>query len=140
MTTAVGVGCSAESVAALKWTGTYAPALGATPRASIAWRHPAAVGPAQAGMGPQGISDEVRQNMAGALAQTVTAADPGVDVDQVVGHGHPARVLLEASKEADLLVLGSRGHWSFTGMMAGSVSIHCVTHPHCPVLVARGDE
>jgi nucleotide-binding universal stress UspA family protein len=56
-----------------------------------------------------------------------------------VGYGHPAQVLIDQSEEAGLLVVGSRGHGAFTGMMLGSVSLYCVTHAHCPVVVVRGD-
>jgi nucleotide-binding universal stress UspA family protein len=136
----VGVDGSAESVAALKWAGGYATATGAKLRAIISWHYPSAVGPGPVGVAPESISEEVRQNMATALAQAVASADPGVEVDQVVGYGHPSQLLVDASKEADLLVVGSRGHGSFTGMLVGSVSIHCVTHAHCPVVVVRGDE
>jgi nucleotide-binding universal stress UspA family protein len=48
-------------------------------------------------------------------------------------------VLIGESKEADLLVIGHRGHGAFAGMLVGSVSIHCVTHASCPVVVIRGE-
>ncbi|MEU3985934.1 universal stress protein [Streptomyces sp. NPDC026672] len=57
---------------------------------------------------------------------------------QVV-EGHPAAALTEAAKDAELLVVGSRGHGAFTGMLLGSVSHHCVHHATCPVLVVRAD-
>jgi nucleotide-binding universal stress UspA family protein len=136
----VGVDGSDESVAALRWAGEYAAATGATLRAILAWHYPAAVGPAPVGIAPQVVSDEVRQNMVTALAQAVTRANPGVPVDQIVGYGHPVQLLVEASKEADLLVVGRRGHAAIAGMQLGSVSIHCVTHAHCPVVVVEGDE
>ena len=44
------------------------------------------------------------------------------------------------SKEADLLVVGGSGHSAFTGMLLGSVSIHCVTSAFCPVTVIRGSK
>ncbi len=39
--------------------------------------------------------------------------------------------------DADLLVVGSRGHGGLTGMLLGSVSKYCVTHAKCPVIVFR---
>jgi nucleotide-binding universal stress UspA family protein len=136
----VGVDGSEESVAALRWAGEYAATVGATLRAILAWHYPAAVGPAPVGVAPQVISEEVRQNMAATLAQAVATANPGVPVDQAIAYGHPVQVLVEASKEADLLVVGRRCHAAITGMLVGSVSIHCVTHAHCPVVVVQGDE
>jgi nucleotide-binding universal stress UspA family protein len=135
-----GVDGSAESVAALRWAGEYACATGATLRAILAWHYPVPAGPAPVGVAPQVVTDEVRQNMTAALAEAVARAKLGVPADQVIGYGHPVQVLVEASKEADLLVVGRRGHAAITGMLVGSVSIHCVTHAHCPVVVVQGDE
>jgi len=53
-------------------------------------------------------------------------------------HGHPVPELVEASKEADLLVVGSRGYGGFLGLLLGSVSQHCAAQAHCPVLIHRG--
>jgi nucleotide-binding universal stress UspA family protein len=51
--------------------------------------------------------------------------------------GHPAGVLLSRSVDADLLVLGARGHGGFSGLLAGSVSEQCVRHAACSVVVVR---
>jgi nucleotide-binding universal stress UspA family protein len=134
-----GVDGSEESAAALKWAAAYAAATGARLRAVLAWHYPAAVGPAPVGVAPAAVSDEVRASMAEALAKAIAAAAPGADVEQQIGYGHPAEVLISQSQEADLLVVGNRGHGKFTGMLVGSVSIHCVTHAHCPVVVVRTD-
>jgi nucleotide-binding universal stress UspA family protein len=46
--------------------------------------------------------------------------------------------LVDASRGADLLVIGSRGHGELVSFLLGSVSEHCITHAHSPVLVVRG--
>ena len=69
----------------------------------------------------------------------VLGDDPDVDVKPSVVEGHPVPVLLNAAKGASLLVVGSRGHGVFTGILLGSVSTHCVTHATCPVTVVRDD-
>ena len=51
--------------------------------------------------------------------------------------GHPAFSLIEQAKDADLLVVGTRGHGGFVGLLLGSVGEHCVTHAPCPVVVVR---
>jgi nucleotide-binding universal stress UspA family protein len=134
----VGVDGSAESVAALKWAADYAVATGGHLKAVLAWHYPAPVGPAPTGAAPKAISDEIRQNMTEALEKAIADGAPGAEVEPQVGYGHPAQVLVEESKNASLLVVGNRGHGAFTGMLVGSVSIHCVTNAHCPVVVVRG--
>jgi nucleotide-binding universal stress UspA family protein len=62
---------------------------------------------------------------------------PAVDVTSAMEEGNPVEVLIERSKECDLLVVGSRGHGGFAGMLLGSVSQHLVAHAHCPVVVVR---
>ena len=54
-----------------------------------------------------------------------------------VVEGPPARSLLDIAKGADLLVLGSRGHGPFVGVLLGSVSEYCASHAKCPVVVLR---
>jgi nucleotide-binding universal stress UspA family protein len=49
--------------------------------------------------------------------------------------GSPARVLIDASDGADLLVVGTRGRGAVTGALLGSVSTACVHHARCPVVV-----
>ena len=65
-------------------------------------------------------------------------ADARVSVTGQVIHSHSAAsVILDAAKEADLVVIGSRGHGGFPGLHVGSVTTHVVNHAPSPVLVVR---
>ena len=62
--------------------------------------------------------------------------DPGgVDIERRVVVGAPGAVLVAESREADLLVVGSRGHGGFAGLLLGSVSQQCAHHAACPVVI-----
>ena len=58
-----------------------------------------------------------------------------VEVDSTVAAGHSGVVLVDAARDADVLVLGSRGLGGFRGLLLGSVTTYCVHHLSCPVLV-----
>jgi nucleotide-binding universal stress UspA family protein len=74
-----------------------------------------------------------------ASGEEVVVTGPGAPVTIIsrVAGGGAARALLDASAGADLLVVGSRGHGGLAGALLGSVSLHCVLHAGCPVIVMR---
>lgn len=79
---------------------------------------------------------EEAETLAGDLVAEAQKGRPHLDVTPVaVDAPSPARVLLARAAEATMLVVGTRGHGGFTGLVLGSVSHQCVTHPPCPVTV-----
>ena len=82
------------------------------------------------------LSGVAKQAQADVLA-AVLGPEPSFTVDQRVVEGHPAHELVLAAEGADLVVVGSRGHGGFAGMLLGSVSQHVVAHAPCPILVVR---
>jgi len=131
----VGVDGSDSAQAALRWAVRQAKLAGGRVEAVIAWHYPAVYGWETAGVDGD-FEGDARQALAEALA-AVTGQEPDVPVVPLVTEGYPADVLLHAAKGADLLVLGSRGRGGVTSALLGSVSLHCVMHAHCPVLVLR---
>ena len=63
--------------------------------------------------------------------------DPPVVVQPLVKQGNPAKVLIDQSADADLLVVGTRGHGGFRGLVLGSVSQHVAAYATCSVAVVR---
>jgi nucleotide-binding universal stress UspA family protein len=63
--------------------------------------------------------------------------NPPVLVQAQVKQGRPAKVLIEESANADLLVVGQRGHGGFAGLVLGSVSQHVAAYAKCSVTVVR---
>jgi len=57
--------------------------------------------------------------------------------NRIIEEGNPGILLVGRSKDYDLLVLGNRGHTPVIETLLGSVSQHCVTHAHCPVVIVK---
>ncbi|TVT28363.1 universal stress protein [Amycolatopsis rhizosphaerae] len=134
-TIVAGVDGSQGSVEALRWAVREARLSGATVRAITAWEVPATFGYIPSGQGVD-WAGEARKALDNAI-ERATDRDESAPVAGAVVRGHAADVLIEASRTADLLVVGSRGHGSAVGLLLGSVSQHCVQHAECPVVVVR---
>jgi nucleotide-binding universal stress UspA family protein len=132
----VGVDGSEPSNEALRWAADYAGLTGASIQAVISWNYPAnwGIGGAVLDWSPEA---DARRVLAETVAR-VLGTDFPVGVNQVVREGNAAKVLLDETKDAQLLVVGSRGHGGFAGLLLGSVSSNCAEHAECPVLVIHG--
>jgi nucleotide-binding universal stress UspA family protein len=129
----VGVDGSPESTQALAWAEGYAEHTGAELTLITAWHWPTSYGIPLA-FDEWDPAVDAQRVMDKATANLHLAADR---VHTRVEAGPAPEVLVRASREADLLVVGTRGHGGFAGAMLGSVSGHCVHHAHCAVVVAR---
>ena len=74
----------------------------------------------------QAETDEVLAGLAGPRPDSVTVK---------AVYGYPVEEIIDAGKDADMIVLGSRGAGGFTRLMMGSVSSQVAQHAHCPVLI-----
>ena len=84
------------------------------------------------------VESEARTMFDEALAAAPPMDD--LDVERILLPGNPSEILVDASRGASLLVVGSRGRGAFRGMLMGSVSTHAVHQAHCPVVVVRGED
>jgi nucleotide-binding universal stress UspA family protein len=131
----VAVDGSPSSEQALRWAVRQADATGGQVHAVLAWHLPDIYGWG-AVVDDVDWAEHARLVLDTALAE---ALEPAVaaQVHRHVIEGHAAQVLLDAAADADLLVVGSRGHGGFAGMLLGSVSQHLAAHARCPVVVVR---
>jgi nucleotide-binding universal stress UspA family protein len=129
----VGVDGSDHGNAALRWAVDEAKAHAAEIVAVFAWQLPL--------IGIPGAFDreELEKLCMNFLEETVAAVIPApqVPITKLVAHGDVSASLIEAAKNADMLVLGSRGRGGFAGLKLGSVSSECVQHAACPVAIIK---
>ncbi|WP_371583045.1 universal stress protein [Streptomyces sp. NBC_01314] len=125
----VGVDGSPRSAAAVDFAFEEAALRGALLRALYVW-HPPRHGHLDEDVAVQECRRLLSETVAGR-----TAAYPDVELRHEVVRGHPVRVLAEASEHSLGLVVGTRGHGGFTGMLLGSVSQGVLHHARCPVIV-----
>lgn len=132
----VGVDGSPSSRRALRWAVDQAEATGMRVMAVQAWQVPTMYGAGAMVMPGVDWGEKARTELESTVA-SAAGKEPRVPIEQRLVEGHPASALLDQAEKAgaDLLVVGSRGHGGFVGMLLGSVSLHVVTHARCPVVV-----
>ncbi|HEU5405228.1 MAG TPA: universal stress protein [Gaiellaceae bacterium] len=140
----VGVDQSEGARAALRFALEEAKLRRATLRVVHAWQYGyiGATGVEGAYPALGGDIKELRAGAETALAETLRESIPEADtveIERRVVEGRPAAVLVDESRGADLLVVGSRGHGGFTGLLLGSVSQQCAHHAACPVVIVHRD-
>jgi nucleotide-binding universal stress UspA family protein len=132
----VGVDGSDTSVAALAWATDLASRIGASVEAVTTWQWPTGIGPVIPFPPEYDPAGDAR-TLLESVVRPVAERYPSTTIRSRIVEGHAAEALVEASRHADLLVVGSRGHGAFSGMLLGSVSQHCATHAASPVLIYR---
>jgi nucleotide-binding universal stress UspA family protein len=133
----VGIDGSPSSILALRWAGALAPLLEAEIRAVTAWEFeilPGHLTPAVAN--PDRVAREVCSE---AASKAFGAAVPPA-LELVIRRGPAPKVLIDESRQAQLLIVGSRGCGGLEGMLIGAVSAAVAEHAKCSVLVAHGTE
>jgi nucleotide-binding universal stress UspA family protein len=136
----VGVDGSREAEAALRFAIDEARLRSARVRAVAAWDVPAmAYTAAGYPVWPDLLAQiaEATQTMLDRQVEEAMANGQEVQTERVVREGDPAKVLLDESRDALLLVVGSRGLGGFASLLLGSVSQAVATHASCPVTIVR---
>ncbi|MFT4216904.1 MAG: universal stress protein [Micropruina sp.] len=137
----VGVDGSESSRAALRWAYDVALTQNAELTTILTWRPvpPPPAGSASTYNPEYDHADQARvaEEQLLAIISEELGDDPGVLVRPKVVVGRAAKSLIDASHDADLLVVGSRGIGGFAGMLLGSVSQHVAAHAACTVVVVR---
>ncbi|RFA07645.1 hypothetical protein B7R21_15855 [Subtercola boreus] len=132
----VGLDGSPSSLAALRKAVTLANGSHSAVQGVVAWQIPN-------GYGGYNFTDWSPETDAlQIMTRTVKDVFEGTAPEwftPTVRQGNAAAVLIELSKGAEMLVVGSRGHGGFAGLLLGSVSTACAGHAHCPVLVMHDD-
>ena len=139
----VGVDGSDKSIAALQWAAELASEEGAQIEVLTTWQTPfptvelIAIG---FNVDLSEINDGPAQIAQYRLEKSIYAVYENLGPDGVIystEEGYAGLLLVEKSKNFDLLVLGNRGHSPFIETLLGSVSTHCVSRAHCPVVIVK---
>lgn len=130
----VGVDGSDSSLDALRYAARLSGALGLPIRVVMTWDYAALIDLYPT---PDRSPDKETAVLLDAAIKDVFGDAPPADLAAAVIAGPAPSVLIDESRRAEMLVIGSRGRGGFAGLLLGSVSSTCATHAHCPVLIVR---
>jgi nucleotide-binding universal stress UspA family protein len=138
----VAVDGSEPSKEALRWALEEALLRDAEIVAVHAWQPVAAVPEPGPAPGFDVVSvlpelEEAAKRLVNGVVDEVVGENPDVTVERVAREGRPVEVLADAARDADLLVVGSRGLGGFRALLLGSVSQQLAHHAPCPLLIYR---
>ena len=136
----VGVDGSEPAKRALRWALEEAKLRGTRLSVVTAWHVPGYAHGAPGFVPILSTSvDAAIREAAEAIANEAVeqARAAGVDAEAIITNGQAADVLIESAEGASMLVVGSRGHGGFAGLLLGSVGQQCAHHAACPVAIIR---
>ncbi|ALV39227.1 universal stress protein [Streptomyces sp. CdTB01] len=136
-TIVVGIDGSPASAKALDWATEEARLRGAVLRILHAWSSPY-----HGSEIARRACEAVHEPLQRAAEETIDAAlghtmALDVAIERRTVQGPPTQALIEAAQDADLLVVGARGHGGFATLLLGSVSHQCALHAPCPVVIVH---
>ncbi len=140
----VGIDDSAGSKAALRWALSTARSVGGEVKvvhsfeSSVAWIDVGTKAAPQMADHDQHEAEALARRVIDEVLDSGDADLRGVPLSVHAVQGHPARVLLDEARDAELLVVGSRGRGGFAGVLLGSVSQRVAQHAVCPVVIVPG--
>jgi nucleotide-binding universal stress UspA family protein len=138
-TIVVGVDGSPGSRRALTWAAAEAAEHGADLIVVNVWEHTLLPPAGSVSVSEHYVPDPSQRtadDLLGVIKDEL-GDDPPVRVQPQIKQGRPAKVLIDESAKADLLVVGNRGHGGFAGLVIGSVSQHVAAYAKCPVTVVH---
>jgi nucleotide-binding universal stress UspA family protein len=131
----VGVDGSPAALDALRWAARFAEMSGARIEAITAWQYPVPIGWAMPDWDPE---KQARKLLIAAVNEAYGSQRP-TGMSLLTREGNASEVLIKASVDAVLLVVGRRGRGGFAGLRLGSVSQRCAEYAKCPVLVVQAE-
>jgi nucleotide-binding universal stress UspA family protein len=137
----VGVDGSESALQAVRWAAVEADRRGTALRVVTAFGWPPERG--HPGLGEHYRQELLERARRHVLADSVAVAErtvTGLPVSGELVVGFPLATLHAQSRDAQLLVLGSRGLGGLTGLLVGSVAVGMAAHAACPVVVVRGED